>query len=87
MRFVRASQLYNPSTGERIAHPDAGASDEEVREAVDGAGEIVTDGGRPVIRAERICRFCRRSLRNEPYRCWYFGVCRACSRRFGEGSQ
>ncbi|MDR5674374.1 hypothetical protein AArcCO_2917 [Halalkaliarchaeum sp. AArc-CO] len=84
MRFVRASELYDPRTGERIAHPDAGASDEEVSEAID---EIVTDGGRPVIRTERTCRFCRRSLRNEPYRCWYFGVCRICSRRFGEGSR
>ncbi|AUX10675.1 hypothetical protein AArcSl_3068 [Halalkaliarchaeum desulfuricum] len=87
MRFVRASELYNPRTGERIAHPDAGASDEEVRAQLEEEGDLVTDGGRPVIRAERSCRFCGRSLRRESYRCWYFGICRTCSRRFSGGSR
>lgn len=67
-------------------HPP-GQADLEHYATTDDAGEIVTDGGRPVIRGERTCRFCSRSLRNEPYRCWYFGICRACSSGFEEGSR
>lgn len=33
-RFVKASELYHVSTGNRVRHPAHGCTDDELREAV-----------------------------------------------------
>ncbi|MFC7154157.1 hypothetical protein ACFQPA_01635 [Halomarina halobia] len=38
LSFVRASALYGPVMGVRTLHPASGATDAEVRRAVEGVG-------------------------------------------------